>query len=489
MFFWFFSKWNNVVLIEKNEKRFWDREIRAFELIIDDVEIDEANWLEMSVANFDDDDFSNWRINRIEMIQKIVFLNWLKNCVEIDEKIKEWVTMNQCDDDEKERRKEENYKSVLIFSSTSIIAIIIFIVINIIVVIIIEEDVNCCEDFDILFICFVEFFAFVSFLREKDWKKISELDFEKDLKKKFVCVVFLFVEFAMLENVHFDCEFCDSILIFLRFSASCFVASFVVFSILKSSTKKNQSSFISFFSMKERESEIEKKIVFTSCSFVCFFVDSSIENVFVLIFSIFELSFLIFFVWSLSAFLNSRKYEIVRRKKKKFLNVKIVTKSNVSDFRETRSSSFLLLNKFCVETIEIEKKEEKKRNRFCFESFAIDFVLNCFHVKEIENLQCVVSIIEESQNLQKESFRKKKNVFRSVQSISRKSINFEWKWYESDSKSSWKKKNVEINISRKKSSVYHEEDRTTQILDDNFIVTNVADVVSLIDHHVRFWDF
>jgi hypothetical protein len=26
----------------------------------DDVEIDEANWLEMSVANFDDDDFSNW---------------------------------------------------------------------------------------------------------------------------------------------------------------------------------------------------------------------------------------------------------------------------------------------------------------------------------------------------------------------------------------------------------------------------------------------
>jgi hypothetical protein len=55
----------------------------------DDVEINEANWFEMSVANFDDDDLSNWRINRVEMIQKIVLLNWLKNCVEIDEKIKE----------------------------------------------------------------------------------------------------------------------------------------------------------------------------------------------------------------------------------------------------------------------------------------------------------------------------------------------------------------------------------------------------------------
>jgi hypothetical protein len=66
------------------------------------------------------------------------------------------------------------------------------------------------------------------------------------------------------------------------------------------------------------------------------------------------------------------------------------------------------LNKSFVEIIEIEKKEEKKRSSFCFESFAIDFVLNCFHVKEIESLQCVVSIIEENQNLQKKSFKKKK---------------------------------------------------------------------------------
>ncbi len=41
----------------------------------DDVEIDEANWLKSSFASFDDDDFSNWQIIRVETIQKIVFLN------------------------------------------------------------------------------------------------------------------------------------------------------------------------------------------------------------------------------------------------------------------------------------------------------------------------------------------------------------------------------------------------------------------------------
>ncbi len=33
MFYRSFLKWNDVVFIEKNEKRIWDREIRAFELI------------------------------------------------------------------------------------------------------------------------------------------------------------------------------------------------------------------------------------------------------------------------------------------------------------------------------------------------------------------------------------------------------------------------------------------------------------------------
>jgi hypothetical protein len=58
--------------------------------------------------------------------------------------------------------------------------------------------------------------------------------------------------------------------------------------------------------------------------------------------------------------LNSKKYEIVQREEKKFLDVKTVTKSSVSDFCEARSSNFLLLNKSFVEIIEIEKKEEKK---------------------------------------------------------------------------------------------------------------------------------
>jgi hypothetical protein len=30
-----------------------------------------------------------------------------------------------------------------------------------------------------LFICFVEFFASVSFLKEKNWKKVSKFDFNK----------------------------------------------------------------------------------------------------------------------------------------------------------------------------------------------------------------------------------------------------------------------------------------------------------------------
>jgi ABC-type phosphate transport system permease subunit len=74
--------------------------------------------------------------------------------------------MNQCDDDEKENEKEEEYKSVFeILFSTAIIAIIIVIII---IIIIIEKDVDFCEKFDILFICFVEFFASVSFLKEED---------------------------------------------------------------------------------------------------------------------------------------------------------------------------------------------------------------------------------------------------------------------------------------------------------------------------------
>jgi hypothetical protein len=236
-----------------------------------------------------------------------------------------------------------------------------------------------------LFICSVEFFASVSSLEKEDWEKVSEFECEEDLKEEFVCVVCLFAEFFVFENVHFDCEFCDSILILSLLFVSESVASSIFSSTLKNLANENQSS-ASFSLVRKKESEIEKKVVFTLCSSVCSSVDSSIESLLVFIFSISELNFLILFVWSLSAFLNSRKYEIVRKEKKKFLNVKIVTESSVSNFCETKSSNLLLLNKSCVEIIEVEKKEKEKRSRFCFESFAIDFVLNYFHVKEIESL-------------------------------------------------------------------------------------------------------
>jgi hypothetical protein len=69
-----------------------------------------------------------------------------------------------------------------------------------------------------LFICFVEFFDSLSFSRKENWKKISKFDFEKNLRKEFVCVVCFFVEFFVSKNVYFDYEFSDSILIlFLLF--------------------------------------------------------------------------------------------------------------------------------------------------------------------------------------------------------------------------------------------------------------------------------
>jgi ABC-type phosphate transport system permease subunit len=75
--------------------------------------------------------------------------------------------VNQCDDDEKKNEKEKNYKSVFKISlSTTIIEIIIVIII--IIIIIIKKNVNFYEDFDILFICFVEFFSSVSSLEEED---------------------------------------------------------------------------------------------------------------------------------------------------------------------------------------------------------------------------------------------------------------------------------------------------------------------------------
>jgi hypothetical protein len=58
--------------------------------------------------------------------------------------------------------------------------------------------------------------------------------------------------------------------------------------------------------------------------------------------------------------------------------------------------------------IEIEKKEKKRRSRFCFEFFAIVFTLSCVHVNEIESLRSVVSVIEKIRKYQKVFFREKR---------------------------------------------------------------------------------
>ncbi len=171
----------------------------------------------------------------------------------------------------------------------------------------------------------------------------------------------------MSKDIHFDCEFCDSILIFFRFSAFEFVAFLIFFSILKNLANENQS-FVSFLSMKKKEVEIEKKIVFIFCSFVCVFVNSSIENLFVLVFSISELSLSIFCVESF-AFLNAKKCKIVQ-KDTKFLEKFIIIDDDVTSFYATCDSNFLSQNK---NNRVIEKEEKKlvfrtKSMRFCVDS-------------------------------------------------------------------------------------------------------------------------
>jgi hypothetical protein len=163
-----------------------------------------------------------------------------------------------------------------------------------------------------------------------------------------------------------------------------FVASSIFFSTLENFANENQS-FVSFFLIRKKESEIEKEIVFTSCSSVCIFINSSIENLFAFVFFVFESNSVILFERS-SAFLNSEKCEFVQKEEKEFLDERVVIKSDVSNFCETSNSSLSSLNKSCVEIVEIEKKEEEKKSRFCFEFFAIDFVLNDLHVDQIKSL-------------------------------------------------------------------------------------------------------
>jgi hypothetical protein len=59
----FFDFFQNEMMLSSSKKIKNDYEIMKFELsnwFDDDVEIDKTNWLKNNVANFDDDDFSNW---------------------------------------------------------------------------------------------------------------------------------------------------------------------------------------------------------------------------------------------------------------------------------------------------------------------------------------------------------------------------------------------------------------------------------------------
>jgi hypothetical protein len=82
---------------------------------------------------------------------------------------------------------------------------------------------------------------------------------------------------------------------FFLLSESEFVESLVVSSTFENLASENQSS-VSCSSVEKKESKNEKEVDFTSCSSVCFFVDSSIESLLVLVFSALELSFSILFV-------------------------------------------------------------------------------------------------------------------------------------------------------------------------------------------------
>ncbi len=111
---------------------------------------------------------------------------------------------------------------------------------------------------------------------------------------------------------------------------------------------------MSFSSTKEKMFVIEKKVVFIFCSFICVFVNSSIESLLAFVFSVSKSIEWLFVV------LNLRKSEIVQTKKIKFLDKKIVIKSDVSNLCKTNNSNFSSLNKSCVEIIKIEKKKKRK---------------------------------------------------------------------------------------------------------------------------------
>jgi hypothetical protein len=108
--------------------------------------------------------------------------------------------------------------------------------------------------------------------------------------------------------------------------------------------------------------------VFIFCSFVCVFVNSSIENLFAFVFFVFELSLSIFCV-ELSASLNARKCKIVQ-KDTKFLEKSIIIDDDVTNFCATCDSNFSSQNKNNRAVKEEEKKlaSRAKSMRFCVDS-------------------------------------------------------------------------------------------------------------------------
>jgi hypothetical protein len=127
-----------------------------------------------------------------------------------------------------------------------------------------------------------------------------------------------------------------------------------------------------FYRWKKKKLKLKKKIVFISCFFVCVFVNSSIENLFVFVFSVSELSLSIFCVESF-AFLNTKKDKIVQ-KDIKFLKKFIIIDDDVTSFYATCDSNSSFQNKN-------DRVIEKKEKKFAFRAKSIK---SCVDLKKIQ---------------------------------------------------------------------------------------------------------
>ncbi len=81
--------------------------------------------------------------------------------------------------------------------------------------------------------------------------------------------------------------------------------------------------------------------------------------------------------------------------------LKLSQKAMFQIFVRRKIRIFCRWTSFVSKLLRLKKKKKKKRNAFCFEFFAIDFVLNCLRVEKIE---ISFYVIEENSNLQEKSF-------------------------------------------------------------------------------------